>query len=66
MAPNPDFLAQVAAAVGSKGAPLLVGCRSGARSTMALAALAAEGYTQLAHNSGGWSAWAAAGLPEEK
>jgi rhodanese-related sulfurtransferase len=66
MAPNPHFLAQVAAAVSGQDAALLVGCRSGARSTKALAALAAGGYRRLAHNSGGWNAWAAAGLPVEK
>ena len=47
-------------------AALLVGCKSGARSSKALALLEAEGYSQLAHNSRGFDSWLAAGLPVEK
>lgn len=65
MSPNPNFLAEVAAEVPDKGSALLVGCRSGARSTKALEALEAAGYTQLAHNSHGFQAWTEAGLPVE-
>jgi rhodanese-related sulfurtransferase len=65
MVPNPAFLAQLAAGLPDKGAAVLVGCKSGARSIQALAALEAAGYTQLAHNSRGWDGWLEAGLPVE-
>jgi rhodanese-related sulfurtransferase len=45
--------------------PLLIVCRSGARSAMAVAALRPAGYD--AHNlDGGMLAWAEAGLPIER
>ena len=47
------------------GRPIVVICRSGARSAMAVAALRPAGYD--AHNlDGGMLAWAEAGLPVEQ
>jgi len=45
--------------------PVLLYCHSGARSGMALSQLKAKGYTQIAHISGGISAWKRNGLPVE-
>ena len=42
--------------------PLIVYCRSGHRSSMALKVLAAKGFTQAKHMEGGLTAWSAAGL----
>lgn len=47
----------------SKEKPLLVYCRSGHRSGMALAQLKAQGFTQVRHLAGGISAWQSAGYP---
>lgn len=46
-----------------KDAPLLLVCRSGARSMMAAQQLAQHGFSQLYNLSGGMMAWNAAGLP---
>lgn len=45
--------------------PVLLYCHSGARSGMALSLLKGKGYTQIAHISGGISAWKRNGLPVE-
>ena len=66
MAPNANFASDMASAVPDKGTALLVGCKSGARSARALQVLAAEGYSNLAHNSSGFDSWLAAGNPVEK
>lgn len=49
-----------------KGKPILLYCRSGHRSGMALEILLRKGYTQAKHLAGGISAWQAAGLPVTK
>ena len=46
-----------------KGTKMMLYCRSGYRSTLAAAELAAAGYTQIYHLDGGIRAWNAAGLP---
>ncbi len=49
-----------------KGKPVLLYCRSGHRSGMALKLLNDKGYTQAKHIEGGINAWTAAGLPITK
>ena len=68
MAPNPQFVAEVQARF-APDTPIVLGCRSGGRSLMALRILAAAGYTDLVDNEAGWAGaagstgWQAAGLP---
>jgi rhodanese-related sulfurtransferase len=55
MAPNPDFVGDVVAAVGTdKDVPVLFLCRSGARSRAAAIALTAAGYTKAFNIAGGF------------
>jgi rhodanese-related sulfurtransferase len=80
MAPNPGFVAEAAAAIQSAGAaadtPVLLLCRSGARSRAAAKALTAAGFTKAFNVSDGFegdldaerhrsmsNGWKAAGLP---
>jgi rhodanese-related sulfurtransferase len=80
MQPNPDFVAQVSAllreAGGSKDAPVLFICRSGARSRSAAMAMTEAGFQKSFNIAGGFegdldgerhrgqlSGWKAAGLP---
>lgn len=49
-----------------KAKPVLLYCRSGNRSGLALRVLYDHGYTQAQHMEGGISAWQAAGLPVTK
>jgi rhodanese-related sulfurtransferase len=49
-----------------KGKPILLYCRSGHRSGMALKILQDKGFTQAKHIEGGINAWKAAGLPVTK
>ncbi len=49
----------------NKNEPVLLYCQSGARSGMALALLKGKGYSQIAHISGGISAWRRNNLPLE-
>jgi rhodanese-related sulfurtransferase len=49
-----------------KGKPVLLYCRSGHRSGMALKVLNEKGYAQAKHMQGGINAWKAAGLPVTK
>ncbi len=54
-AQNPDFVAQAEAALGAdKTAPVLVICRSGARSRAAAIALTRAGYAQAFNVAGGF------------
>lgn len=46
--------------------PLILVCRSGARSGRAAAALAAAGFQAVVNLAGGMLAWQAAGLPVER
>ncbi len=50
----------------NKDEPLVVVCRSGARSARAAGTLAAAGFTRVANLSGGTLAHVAAGLPVER
>jgi rhodanese-related sulfurtransferase len=80
MASNPDFAAEAAAAVQGAGAdqntPILLLCRSGARSRAAAMALTRAGFTQAINVADGFegnldgerhrgltSGWKASGLP---
>ena len=49
-----------------KERPIIVGCRSGARSNSACAKLKARGFEQVYNLSGGMLAWQSAGLPLDK
>ena len=68
MAPNPSFVAEVRSAFPTDTA-MVLGCRSGGRSLMALRILEAEGFTNLVDNEAGWAGapgsigWRPAGLP---
>eukprot|EP00884_Botryococcus_braunii_P008731 jgi/Botrbrau1/1785/Bobra.0217s0040.1 len=64
MTPNPKFLEDVEAALPDKDTPILVGCKSGARSTRASMALAAANYKNLWNVAGGFDDWTAKGLPK--
>ena len=66
MTPNPDFAAQVQAAFPDKSEALVVGCKSGGRSTMAVGVLTGLKYTNTVNMTGGFVAWLAAGLPVDK
>jgi hydroxyacylglutathione hydrolase len=43
--------------------PIVVQCRSGARSAIGASILQAKGVSQVMNLAGGYQAWAAAGLP---
>jgi rhodanese-related sulfurtransferase len=64
LAPLPELDAR--AATLPKGRPLLVVCRSGARSARACAQLAAMGLGPALNLTGGMIAWNRAGLPVER
>jgi rhodanese-related sulfurtransferase len=76
-APNPDFVAQVAALV-PPATKLLVGCQMGGRSQRACELLAAAGFTDVTNVRGGFGGardqtgrvvipgWRDAGLPVER
>ena len=49
-----------------KKQPYLVHCASGGRSTRSLAVFQKLGFENVTHLDGGFQAWKAAGLPEEK
>ena len=66
MTPNPAFLAGCAGVINKKDCQVLVGCKSGARSSKAATALSDAGYSGLIDVEGGFSAWEAANLPVEK
>jgi rhodanese-related sulfurtransferase len=51
---------------GQKGAPLVVVCRSGNRSSKAALQLRKAGFQQVYNLSGGTMAWQQAGMPLEK
>jgi rhodanese-related sulfurtransferase len=73
---NPDFVAEASAALGDKAAPVLLLCRSGARSRAAAIALTQAGFTSAFNIAGGFegdpdadghrgtsNGWKADGLP---
>lgn len=49
-----------------KEAPVVVYCRSGARSAVAASQLVAAGFTDVTNLQGGMQAWQSAGLPVKK
>jgi rhodanese-related sulfurtransferase len=57
MIPNADFLAQVEAKIPDKGTPLVVACKGGKRSALAIEKMKAIGYKDLTNLTGGYSAW---------
>jgi rhodanese-related sulfurtransferase len=63
--PVPGFTSDVKALLAGKTDPILVGCQSGRRSSMACVTLAEAGIASI-NVEGGFSAWSAAGLPVEK
>jgi rhodanese-related sulfurtransferase len=76
MQPNPQFVADLAAALPERTAPLLFLCRSGARSAAAAKAMTAAGYSSCFNVAEGFEGplnadakrgtvggWKAAGLP---
>lgn len=63
---GPDFPAAFAAQFPAKDAKVVVGCKMGGRSTRAVDALAAAGYSELVNMLGGFDQWAALGLPVKK
>lgn len=65
MTPNPNFAQEVKKKYSDIACKLVVGCKSGARSTKACDILSAD-YTALVNVKGGFDAWGAAGLPVEK
>jgi len=63
--PLADLEAKLAAAVKNKNLPLILVCRSGARSLGAAATASKLGFAQPQSLSGGLSAWREAALPIE-
>ncbi|KAG2448919.1 hypothetical protein HYH02_006267 [Chlamydomonas schloesseri] len=63
MVPNPGFLQAVEAAFPDKQERLVVGCKSGRRSMMAIDLLSQAGYCELVNLAGGFDLWAGQGLP---
>lgn len=61
-----DQLEARAAGLAPAGREVVVYCRSGRRSALAIEALEARGWTGLRHLQGDMQGWEAAGLPVEK
>lgn len=53
-------------ALGHRGQPVIINCRSGARSALAADALRQLGFAQPLSLAGGFVGWANAGLPVER
>ena len=64
--PLAEFDAKLPAAVKNKTLPVILVCRTGSRSSAAVAMARKLGYTQAQSLAGGISAWTAAKLPVEK
>ena len=60
---NPQFEAQLLAAIPERTTPVYFLCRSGGRSSDAARAMAQLGYTQCFNVKGGFTNWLAAELP---
>ncbi|KAK9801979.1 hypothetical protein WJX73_005818 [Symbiochloris irregularis] len=65
MKPNPDFVSKVEQDFPEKDQQLVLGCKVGKRSAMALQMLAEQGYTNLSNIGGGFDVWSEEGLPVE-
>mgnify|MGYP001793729343 FL=1 len=61
-----DFVSKVEEIFPDKSAPLIVGCRSGARSLLAIDVLRSNGYESLVDVATGFMGWASQQLPVEK
>lgn len=61
--PNPDFVAQAAAALPDQGAAVVTSCMFGRRGEGAAKKLAAAGYCNIVNVTGGLAGWHGAGLP---
>jgi rhodanese-related sulfurtransferase len=57
MSPNPDFVSTVQKEFPDKGTKLVVGCKAGKRSAMAIGKMQEVGYTELTNIEGGYMAW---------
>ena len=70
LAPNPDFVSVMEKAFG-KEAPLVLGCKTGARSARAGQMLLDAGFTKVLDQTAGWDGkegapgWSTSGLPTE-
>lgn len=53
-------------ALGHRGQPVIINCRSGARSALAADALRQLGFVEPLSLAGGFVGWASAGLPVER
>nr|QKY15171.1 thiosulfate sulfurtransferase 16, chloroplastic-like isoform X2 (THS16) [Polytomella parva] len=65
MQPNLKFVNQVKSLIGDTSTPIIVGCKSGRRSQMAIQVMEEAGYTELANLNSGFDGWKAEGLPAE-
>lgn len=63
--PHDSLAARIAELDDARGAEVVVYCRSGRRSQLALETLTGRGFTRLAHLSGDFLAWQAANQPIE-
>jgi len=61
-----DFVSQVEAVFPDKAQPIIVGCRSGARSLLAIDVLRSNGYESLVDVATGYLGWASQQLPVEE
>lgn len=64
--PHDQVEARIAELRGARDRDVVVYCRSGRRSALALDTLARLGFTRLGHLEGDWLAWEAAGLPAQR
>ncbi|KAF8026280.1 hypothetical protein BT93_F2936 [Corymbia citriodora subsp. variegata] len=65
MLKNPQFLDEVSSHF-AKDDALVVGCKSGRRSLMAVTDLQSAGFGRVANVAGGYSAWREKGLPNSE
>lgn len=64
--PHDALAARIAELDSARDADIVVYCRSGRRSQIAIETLSAKGFTRLAHLSGDFLAWQATNRPIEK
>jgi rhodanese-related sulfurtransferase len=60
---NPHFNAEFKVRFPNKMRPIIVGCKSGSRSTPATVLIMHSGYSDVRNQKGGFDAWLKAGLP---
>ncbi|KAK9829044.1 hypothetical protein WJX72_003623 [[Myrmecia] bisecta] len=66
LALNQSFISEVKKQLSDKHAEIVVGCKMGKRSEMAVKILEEEHYSNLNNVTGGFDAWSAQGLPTDK